>query len=120
VQPYQDVGAVSLQAALQLDGVVARVEHEQRDRPAAPKPPRQQVLDLSHGHVVCVFLRTEAPRVRGGDPRIALEGESCDQLVGPAGDDGLSGGVPRRMVVVPPPRAGASASQRLQMLTSTA
>jgi hypothetical protein len=79
VQPHQDVGAVAFQAALQLDGVVARVEHEQRDRPAGPGlPTQQEVLHLGHGHLVGVFLRADAPRVRGGNPRVALEGEPGD------------------------------------------
>jgi hypothetical protein len=78
LQPHQDVGALAFQAALQLDGVVARVEHEQRDRPARPGLPTQQVLHLSHSHLVGVFLRADAPRVRRGNPRVALEGEPGD------------------------------------------
>src|SRR3954454_15911920 len=106
VQPHQDVGAVAFQAALQLDGGVTRVEDEQRDRPAGPGLPMQQVLHLGHGHLVGVFLRVDAPRVRRGDPRVALEGKPGDQLVGPPGHDGLARGVPRGVVVVTPPRAG--------------
>lgn len=93
VQPHQDVGALTLQAALQLDGIVARLEDEQ-GRGTAARGALQQVLHLSHGHVVGVFLRAHAPRIHRGDPRVALEGKPGDQLVGPACDDGLPMGCP--------------------------
>ena len=57
VQPLQDVRAVTLQAALQLDGVVARVEDEQ-GRGTAARRALQQLLCLLHRHVVGVLLRT--------------------------------------------------------------
>jgi hypothetical protein len=93
VQPHQDVGALAFQAALQLDGVLAGVEHEQRDRrPAGPVRPTQQVLHLSDGHLVGVFLLADAPGVSRGNPRVALEGELRRSTGRPrAGNDGLTG-----------------------------
>ena len=93
MQPHQDVRAPTLQAALQLDGIVARVEDEQ-GRGTAARRALQQVLRLLHRHVVGVLLRTDAPGVHGRHPRISLEGKPGDQLVGPPGHDGLPGRVP--------------------------
>ena len=110
---------MAFQAALQLDETVARIEHEQ----GRGNPVRQDPLsDLSTARPPRRWrplLRADAPRIQGRHPRVALEGEPGDQLVGPPGDDGLPGGVPRRMVVVTSPGL-ASALQRLQTLTSTA
>jgi hypothetical protein len=82
VQPHQKVRALTLQAALQLDGIVARVEDEQgRGTPArrAARRALQQVLRLLQRHVVGVLLRTDAPGVHGRHPRISLEGKPGDQ-----------------------------------------
>jgi hypothetical protein len=42
----------------------------------------------------------DALHVHGSGPTLAHEVQLCDELVGPACDDGLPGGVARRMVVV--------------------
>jgi len=105
MQPHQHVGAAAFQAALELDGIVAGVEDE-HERGTLVRQAAQQIPHLLHRRVVGVLLRTYAPRVERSHPRVALEGESGDQLVGPPGHDGLPGGMPRRMVVVPSSRAG--------------
>jgi hypothetical protein len=80
VHPHQNVGAVSLKGALQLGGIVARIEDE-HGWEAAARQAVQQILNLPHRHVVGVLLRTrrDAPRLQGRDQRVALEGKPGDQ-----------------------------------------
>jgi hypothetical protein len=98
------MGAVAFQSTLQFDGIVAGVEDEQRNVISFGQPTKQ-TFDLFHGHLVGILRRLDPPHVDGRHPRVALEGEPRDQLVGPASDEeGLPGRVPGRVVVVPPPR----------------
>src|SRR5215216_2538550 len=88
-----------LQCSLHLDGVVARIEDEQGDAISFFEP-TQQSLDLLGGDHVGVLGGPEALYVHGGGPALAHEVEPCNELVGPSCDDGLSGRVTGRMVVV--------------------
>lgn len=97
-QTDEDLAWDSLQPLLQLDRVVAGVEDEQGDD--ALFKSAQQSLDLLGGDYVGVLGGPDALHVHGGGPTLADEAQLCDELVGPAGHDGLAGGVSRRMVVV--------------------
>ena len=86
------------QAALQLHGVVAGVEDEQRDGLSFGQPTKQ-LLELLHGHLVGVLRGLDAPHVDRRHPGITGEAEFGDELVSPPGDDGLAGGVAARVVI---------------------
>jgi hypothetical protein len=83
---------------LHLDGVVARVEDEQGEGLSFFEP-TQQSPDLLGGDLVGVLGGSDAPHVHGSGPTLAHEVELCDELVGPAGHDGLAGRMARRMVI---------------------
>jgi hypothetical protein len=101
-QTDEDLARASLESLLQLDGVIARVEDEQRS-----SGPLLLILDqeahersqLLGGYLVGVLRRTEALHVHGGNPALADEVELRDELVGPSCDDGLPGRVAGGMVV---------------------
>ena len=97
-QTDEDLARTSLEPSLQLDRVVAPVEDEQGNNPSFK--PTQQSLDLLGGEHVGVSGVSEALHVHGGGPALAGEAQLCDELVGPACDDGLPRRVARRMVVV--------------------
>jgi hypothetical protein len=101
-QADEDLARTPLKALLHLDGVVARIEDEQRSSvsPTRRKGPPQERPHLLCGHYVGVLGGPDALYVNGGRPALAHEVKLCDELVGPPGDDGLSGGVTGRMVVV--------------------
>src|SRR5919107_3137252 len=98
-QAEEYLARTALQCSLHLDGVVARVEDEQGDGLSLFEP-TQQSLDLLGGDHVGVLGGPEALYVHGGGPALAHEVEPCNELVGPSCDDGLSGRVTGRMVVV--------------------
>src|SRR5215211_147910 len=98
-QPHEYLARAPFESSLQFDGVVARVKDEQRYGPHFPEPP-QQSPDLLSGERVRLPIRPETLHVNGSGPALAHETKLCDELVGPAGDDGLACGVPRRVVVV--------------------
>jgi hypothetical protein len=97
-QTDEDLAVAPLEPSLQLDRVVARVEDEKGDDPFFK--PTQQSLDLLGGGHVGVLGGPDAFYVHKGGPALAHEIKLCNELVGPACDDGLAGGVPRGMVVV--------------------
>ena len=78
---------------------LARVEDEQRIDVVLGQP-AQQSADLLGCHEVGVLLRAHALHVGRGDPTVTVEAELGDELVGPAGDDGLACRVSARMVIV--------------------
>jgi hypothetical protein len=96
-QADEDLAWAPLEPSLDLDRVVARVEDEQGDDPFFK--PAQQSLDLFGCHHVGVLGGPDTLYVHGGGPALAGEAELCDPLVGPAGDDGLTGRVSGGMVV---------------------
>jgi len=102
----EDLVCAPFEHSLQLDGVVARVEDEQGDDPLFE--PAQQGLDLLGGDHIGVLGGPEALHVHGGGLALAHEAQLCDELVSPACDDGLAGGMPRRMIVVAALRARLS------------
>jgi hypothetical protein len=91
-----------LQSLLHLDGVVARIEDEQRGSvsPTRRKGPPQERPHLLGGDLVGLLGGSDALHVHGSGPTLAHEVQLCDELVCPARHDGLAGGVARRMVVV--------------------
>jgi hypothetical protein len=111
VQPHQDLGTGSFKVALKSDRVVAGVEDEQRIRPPLGQQ-AYQVRDLLGGDVVGVFLWAHAPRVDGRHPTVSYESQPHDELVGPAGDDRLPGGVAARVVMVAALRAALRVAPR--------
>jgi len=98
-QPHEDPARPSLKSPLQLHGIVAGVEDEQRDSLFFSAPDEQPLHLLDGGHVG-VLQGMDAQRVHRSRPALADEVELGDELVGPPGDDGLAGRVARRMVVV--------------------
>ena len=60
----------------------------------------EQAADLFAGYDVRILLRPHAPDAYRGHPGVAAEAEFCEKLVGPAGDDGLTGRVADGVVVV--------------------
>jgi hypothetical protein len=102
-QPHEDLARAPLQPRLQFDGVVARVEDEQGDSGLLFVfflEPTQQYLHLPGGDQVGVLGGPDTLHVHGSGPTLAHKVELCDELVGPACDDGLAGGVAGRMVIV--------------------
>jgi hypothetical protein len=101
-QADEDLAGAPLQSLLHLDGIVARIEDEQRGSvsPTRRKGPPQEIPHLLCGDRVGVLGGSEAPHVHRSGPALAHEAQLCNELEGPPGDDGLTGGVPRRMVVV--------------------
>jgi hypothetical protein len=97
-QADEDLARAPLELPLHLDRVVARVEDEQRD--GLSFEPTQQYLHLPGSDHVGVLGGPDALHVHGGGPTLAGEVEPGDELVGPACDDGLPRGVPRRMALV--------------------
>src|SRR5215213_3444453 len=97
-QADEDLARAPLQPPLQLDGVVARVEDENRDGLYFFEL-TQQCLHLPCGDHVSVLGWSDTLHVHGGGPTLAGKAQLCDELVSPACDEGLAGGVPRRMVV---------------------
>ena len=94
----------ALEILLQFHGIVACIEDEQRWLAATGIPAVEtahQCPYLFGCRLVRVLLRGNAPHIDRRDPGIALEAEFCDELVGPAGDDGLAGGVAAGVVVIP-------------------
>jgi hypothetical protein len=97
-QADEDLARASLKPPLQLDGIVARVEDEQGDAVSGGGSSKQ-CLDLLRSHRVRFLVWTDALHAYRGGPALAYEVELGDELVSPACDDGLTRGVPRRMVV---------------------
>ena len=89
------------QSALQLHRIVASVEDEHAAGLWLGQPSHQGP-HLRGGDLVGVLRRLYPPGIDGRNPRVALEAELGHELVGPAGNDGLAGGVAGRVVVVPP------------------
>ena len=99
-QANEDLARAPFESPLQFDGIVTRVEDEQRDGGGSSCfEPSQQSLDLLHGDRVRFPTWPDALHVHGGGPALAGEAQLCYELVGPACDDGLAGGVAGRMVV---------------------
>jgi len=105
-QADEYLARTSLESLLHLDGIVARIEDEQRGSVSATKrngPPQERPHLLGSDHVG-VLNGPNAPHVHGSGPALAHEVKLCDELVGPSCHNGLTGGVARRMVVVAPLR----------------
>ena len=98
-QPDENGRSAAREAPLQLHGIVASVEDEQGHAAFALGQPVEQGHHLPGGHLVGVLRRADPPRVHGGHPTLPREADLGDPLVGPAGHDGLAGGVARGMVV---------------------
>ena len=100
-QADEDLARAPLQSPLQFDGVVARVENEQRSGSSGLllSESAQQSPDLLGGDRVRFLIRTDALHIYRGGPALAHEAQLCDELVGPSCYDRLAGGVAGRMVV---------------------
>ena len=98
-QPHQHRDGQVSQVEGELGGVIAAIEDEQRWL-AAGGQACHEGTDLAGGNLVGVLGRVQPGRVDRGGPRIAVEAELADPLVGPAGDDRLAGRMPGGMVVV--------------------
>jgi len=97
-QADEDLARAPLQPLLHLDRVVARVEDEKRDGLYFFEP-TQQCLDLLGGDHVSVLGWSDTLHVHWGGPTLAGKAQLCDELVGPACDDGLPSRVAGWMVV---------------------
>ena len=97
-QADEYLASTTLESLLKLDGVIAGVEDEQRDAVLPRGSPEQGFDLLGRGHVG-LPVRMDARGIHRGRPALAGEAQPRDELVGPSGDDGHSGGVSRRMVV---------------------
>ena len=111
--PDQDLGGYLflLQIELEAHRVVAVVEDEQRLTVALCLA-IDELPDLFGGHLVGVLRRLHPPSINRCDPGVTLEGEPGDQLVGPACDDGLTGGVARGVVEIAALGAGLRVAAR--------
>ena len=103
--PDQRLGPGAGQPGAEGDGVVAGVEDEQRDGLVLGQEPHE-AFHLVDGGRGGVLAGGDAPGVEGGGPAVGRPVELGDPLIGPAGDDGLAGGVAGRRVVEAPLRAG--------------
>jgi hypothetical protein len=110
----------ALEPLLQLRGIVASVEDEQRNGGLFLGRPAEKRFHLLGGDLVGLLGGTDALHVHGSSPAFADEAYLGDELVGPAGHDGLSGRMPGGVVIVTALGATLSASQRGHTLTSTA
>lgn len=106
VQPYQYLCVGASEISLQPHRVVSGVEEEQRG--GSSGQPSHQSSHLLGCDIVGVRFWPDPPGVHWRDPRISLEPESDDELVGPTRDDGLTSRVTRGMVIVTAPRASLS------------
>jgi hypothetical protein len=100
-------------------GPSRRRRQTQTMAPARRQAAAQERADLHGGGVVGVVGRVQPAGVHRGGPGVAREAQLCDPLERPAGDDRLAGRMPRGVVVVAA-LGRASASQRGQVVTSTA
>lgn len=66
----------------------------------------EQAADLFNGYEIRILFWAYAPGICRDHPGVATEADLGDELVGPAGDDGLTGGVAAWVVIVSP--AGAT------------
>jgi hypothetical protein len=102
-QTDEDLARRSLQPLLQLDGIVASVEDEQRRGPLrlflVLVWEAEKRFHLLCGHLIGVLRGAHALYVHGGGPALADDIELCDELVGPACYDRLPRRVAGRMVV---------------------
>jgi hypothetical protein len=101
-QSNQKLHARAFETLLELDGIVARVEDEER---RTPLPLRQSLKQGPHplcGDLVLVLGRMETPEIQRGNPTVALEAQLGNELVGPSSDDRLACRVTGRMVVETP------------------
>jgi hypothetical protein len=73
----------------------------------------EQAADLFDGYEIRILFRPHAPDDCRGHPGVPLEAEFCDELVGRAGDDGLTGRVATGVIVVPAIRAAFGVAARL-------
>jgi hypothetical protein len=96
-QTDEDLAWAPLKLSLDLDRVVARIEDKQGDDPFFK--PTQQSLDLLDSDFAGLLRRPESPHVHRSGPALTDEAQLCDELVGPPGDDGLTGRVSGGMVV---------------------
>lgn len=107
-QPDQHRDPLAIEIA-QLPGQLLRgvtgVEHAQRDR-AVGRPVPEQVTDLLAGDGVRVVRGRHPAHVQRRRPASVREAELREPAVRPAGHDRLAGRLPRRRIVVAPPRAG--------------
>jgi hypothetical protein len=94
-QTDEDLARTPLQP---LHRIVASVENEQGSDPLLRRPPEKR-FHLLGGHLVGVLGGADTLHVHGGGPALADGVEPGDELVGPSGYDGLTGGVAGRMVV---------------------
>jgi hypothetical protein len=77
VESNEDLGATSLEVALQVYGIVSGVEHEQR-RLLLPLQAIAEPPHLLGGDLVGVLFGSYAPGIHRRHPRVALKGELGD------------------------------------------
>jgi site-specific DNA recombinase len=82
----------------ELSGVIAGVEHKQRDGPTGGQAPEQRA-DLAGGGLVGVVQGVQPLGIHRGGPGVAGEAELADPLEGPAGNDRLARRVAGGVVV---------------------
>lgn len=102
VQSHQDLRWMVPEILHQTNGIVAGVEDEKRWFTSSPYvlgKSMEKILDLCSDDFRCVLGRRQPASVHRCDPTVSGEAESSYPLVGPACDDGLSRGMPARMVV---------------------
>jgi hypothetical protein len=98
-QTDKDLARTSLKPLLQLHGIVASVEDEQRNFSFLLRREAHKRFHLLGGRLVGLLRRVEALYVHGGGPTLADEVELGDELVGPPRYDRLASRVARGMIV---------------------
>ena len=92
-QTDENLARTTLKPLLQLHRIVASIEDEQGSVPFLLGRPAQERFHLLGGDLAGVLSGADALHVHGGGPALAEEVEPGDELVGPAGYDGLAGRV---------------------------
>jgi hypothetical protein len=98
-QPHQHRDPLLGQVEAELGGVVAGIEDNQRHAPARVQPVKQRP-DLRGGGLIGVVQGMQPLGIYRGGPGVAVKAQLGDPLPGPAGDDRLTGRMPRGVVVV--------------------
>ena len=102
---HKHLGARLGQPGADGDGVVAGVEDEQRHVTLVGKQ-IHEVAHLGDGGRRGVLAGRDASGIEGSGPAVRRPIELADPLIGPAGHDGLAGGVLRSRVIEAPFGAG--------------
>jgi len=98
-QPHQERSPAITESLLQLRRIVASVKDEQGRRPLGGEA-LEDASDLVDSNGMGILGRMHRTHVEESSPTIVREAELSEPLVGPPRDDGLAGGVARRMVGV--------------------